>query len=780
MAHYKVIAGVHQSEGDGRLDNIPAGLLDRIKAFNGTAVVAWDPLDYGPTGNGTAWVSGSSSNNRYSWALIGISNIADYLNEDIVCVNTSMGGSRLKAVGNNDANGCWNTDYGAIPGGVTQLTAEFDGKWSDWLAYCSAGSHTFELLFILRSHGHADDSHPYNYVTDCDAWDAELRAIVGEPNCHILNLSIPHLSSQFNKKIRAHYLSRQSDINHVFDATNYALVGGVDVTHIGYDGSEAAGAWVLDVFQKIENPPVPVAQPSNRSIFNQAIASIAEPDRLAKFLSKGAFSAGEQIAAEWLLDALETAGLLHKYAAIWPLLGGTAELQSYNLINADIRRLGFGGTVAHGTKGPLPDGVNGYISTGIRITDIPMLKSTNFGVGWFTRNSIIGADVVAASFKENGSTNSVFRVWPSRPGSSNKMRMDVGGAGFALESTSAMTFTGGLSVAQTRTTNAEIYREGIKVGSKAFATDFNVNGFLVFSYDDLSGSRFMSAEYQTLFLRQDLSEADCLVEANIFNVFNEMLSRAFTDRYQAVLDKADELEALNPGQYTKPVIEVQRIQNALCAEGESSIALDNVTLIWKNEIASKGFSNINWADPDTFLSDLPADITHNTNGYLPNGTSQFVSTNFNCSTDGGGKYTQDSASRWIYITVLPATVLTLDGCINTAGRNRMNSQSSSTTIKINQGAGNLSLAVDLTGLKYKALDRPDNTNVNAFNVKVKTSVTAASAAMTNEEQVVFRSGAANWGDPTALGYGIGGSKSDAIHNLWSDALDRYDTKINAL
>ena len=193
---------------------------------------------------------------------------------------------------------------------------------------------------------------------------------------------------------------------------------------------------------------------------------------------------------------------------------------------------------------------------------------------------------------------------------------------------------------------------------------------------------------------------------------------------------------------------------------------------------SQAFSFLNIINPSLYEIDAPAGITYGTTGWLPNGTTQYLSTNWNPATNGVN-YTLNAASRGAWVRVLPATVLVIDGTITTGSRNTMRSQSSSTLQKINQGSGALAGALDFTGTDYVAINRSDANAIQGYKALVKTETTAAAISVISEEQTIFKNGTA-FGDPRLLFYFCGGSLTEVQHNKLRNNLFTYFTNIGAL
>jgi hypothetical protein len=103
---------------------------------------------------------------------------------------------------------------------------------------------------------------------------------------------------------------------------------------------------------------------------------------------------------QWVVDS-KSAGIWTKMKAVYPLVGGTATSQKFNLKNpADTNaafRLAFNGGWTHSSNGALPNGTNAYASTFL-------IPNTVFGAG-FAAIGVYVNQALTASANPIGSTN---------------------------------------------------------------------------------------------------------------------------------------------------------------------------------------------------------------------------------------------------------------------------------------------------------------------------------------------------------------------------------------
>lgn len=210
-------------------------------------------------------------------------------------------------------------------------------------------------------------------------------------------------------------------------------------------------------------------------------------------------------------------------------------------------------------------------------------------------------------------------------------------------------------------------------------------------------------------------------------------------------------------------------QNAGYVLGKSVIAKLNLLYIFKNGGQAQDFTMLNWAD-SSFNCDYPTAITYNSSGVTGNGTDQYISTNFNCSTNGGGKYALAAACRgaWVMASAAPEV---FDGTLTTGSRNCMRAASSTSLHKLNQGSGNLAGALNFIATnEYVAIDTLDGSSISGYNGLTKTDTTHTATVILNEEQVILRTGGTVFGASTLAAYFLGGHLTQAEHATLRSAI----------
>jgi len=136
---------------------------------------------------------------------------------------------------------------------------------------------------------------------------------------------------------------------------------------------------------------------------------------------------------------------------------------------------------------------------------------------------------------------------------------------------------------------------------------------------------------------------------------------------------------------------------------------------------SSEFALIDWKRLTQYTAVNSPTFTSN-KGFMGNGTSSHINSNFNSATQGVN-YTLNDASRYVYFETLSNGAL--DG--SSGGDNRMTSGSSATNNRINGGALNTSFSFAGNGMK--SIHRTSSTNVALYNDTASGTRIATSIAL---------------------------------------------------
>lgn len=240
----------------------------------------------------------------------------------------------------------------------------------------------------------------------------------------------------------------------------------------------------------------------------------------------------------------------------------------------------------------------------------------------------------------------------------------------------------------------------------------------------------------------------------------DIVGFAYEDEYQAILDRATTLG------YSLPSDAVKLKQNTLLAsmKADGVWAKLDVFYVFAQDGGS-AFATLNWKNPNANQSTLVSSPTFVSNGgFTGNGTSSYIDTNFNPSTQGVN-YTLNNASRYFFTHAING-VSALDG-IMSSNNNRM-IRTSVTSQRINSGATSLLTAFDFNStVNTKSIHRTSATSVTLYNSTTGSTLTQASSALENANQLVLRA-STNYGAHTCAAYAMGASMISEHANFIAD------------
>ena len=236
---------------------------------------------------------------------------------------------------------------------------------------------------------------------------------------------------------------------------------------------------------------------------------------------------------------------------------------------------------------------------------------------------------------------------------------------------------------------------------------------------------------------------------SLYNRLPFVVGESFDADYQAILNRATTLG------YTLPSASVQAKQNTLLTsmKADGVWAKLDVFYVFAQDGGS-AFGTLNWKNPNANQSTLVNSPTFVSNGgFTGNGTSSYIDTNFNPSTQGV-QYTLNNASRYFFTHAISG-VSAFDGIMSN-NNNRM-MRTSVTSQRINSGALSLPTAFDYTAtVNTKSIHRTSATSVTCYNSTTGSTFIQASSAIDNANQLVLRA-STNYGAHTCAAYAMGAS-----------------------
>lgn len=241
----------------------------------------------------------------------------------------------------------------------------------------------------------------------------------------------------------------------------------------------------------------------------------------------------------------------------------------------------------------------------------------------------------------------------------------------------------------------------------------------------------------------------------------------FDADYKAVLDRGTALS------YTLPTLVQQKLQNTLLMNMKTNGVWNKLDVFYN--FANNGgasFGTINWKNPNANLATLENAPAFASNIGFTGSTGSFINTNF--SGSNGTQYSQNNASRYVYMYAASGTN-PIDGLLATTGNSiRI---TSSTTQQINQGTAPITpsnFLYNTTG-GMKSIHRTSITDVTLFNGTISENRLATSAARSTANQIILRAGSAQ-GLHTVSMYAMGASLVSENAAFVAD----YNTYINSI
>jgi len=239
-------------------------------------------------------------------------------------------------------------------------------------------------------------------------------------------------------------------------------------------------------------------------------------------------------------------------------------------------------------------------------------------------------------------------------------------------------------------------------------------------------------------------------------------SGGFNAEYTAILARATALG------YTKPSTSQQVKQNDLITTFKTANIWSKMDIFYMfaND-GSKEFATLNWQNPNVHQCTLINSPTFTSNdGFLGNGTSSYIDTNFNPASSGVN-YTLNDASIFIYnkTYLLNAFITGVD----TGSFNCLRMSPASGNQRINMGLGGIfapTVDFDSATFKWRKLSRTNATTGIASKNTTQTTHTASSVSIESQNQLILKSGSSFAGLNVAA-FGMGA-------NLVSENTDHYN------
>lgn len=224
--------------------------------------------------------------------------------------------------------------------------------------------------------------------------------------------------------------------------------------------------------------------------------------------------------------------------------------------------------------------------------------------------------------------------------------------------------------------------------------------------------------------------------------------------------------------YTKPSAAQQIKQNKLLVDLKAAgiwSKLDTFGVFATD--GNSDFALIDWKRLIQYTAVNSPTFTTN-GGFAGNGTSSYIDTNFNPSTQGIN-YTLDNAGRYFWADNRSGTT-PFDGCSIASTNRTINS--SSPAQQVNQGTASLSGGITNWATDgFKSLNRTTSNDVVGFANTTQSNRTATSTSIANSNQFISRS-TTSYSTHRMRLYGMGASLVSENTNFYN-AVNTYLTSL---
>jgi hypothetical protein len=242
---------------------------------------------------------------------------------------------------------------------------------------------------------------------------------------------------------------------------------------------------------------------------------------------------------------------------------------------------------------------------------------------------------------------------------------------------------------------------------------------------------------------------------------------AFDPDYQAVLNYATSQS------YTLPSASQQILQNQLVLDLKDGgiWSLMDTIYVYATD-GDRDYAKLNWKSPSLFFCTEINSPTFTTNqGFIGNGTSSYLNTNWNSVTNGVN-FQLNNASMVIYALALSGVGTPFNGVASGNFQGFVNG--TGTTQRINTGSS-LSANIDMTGAGYKSFNKTASLNITGTNGTNQQDRTVSSDNSFNENHFILRRGGL-YGAHT-ISYAAYGANMKSYDSIYNTILTNYINSI---
>jgi len=349
-----------------------------------------------------------------------------------------------------------------------------------------------------------------------------------------------------------------------------------------------------------------------------------------------------QTATNTLVTDLKTAGIYTKIIALYPMVGGTATTNKYNLKDAQDTdasyRLTFAGGWTHSSNGALPNGTNAYANTFLSsalFTGLPL--GNNAHLSFYSRTNSVSAAIRLDIGSLRPSPDSYSDLALSSA-NTTYFRFNNGGAYNSVPVTNTLGFYNG---SRTATNIIKTYKNGAIIinGTAVSSSASGVPFFIGSSNNNGTAQYFSDKQCAFASLGDGLTDLESQIFYQIVEKFQVTLGRNVNAVQSFYYNSAYNNET-NAFLFSTQITDntIQTATNTLVADLKTAGVFTKMKAIYPmvgGTATTHKFNLANAQDSNAaFALSFIGGWTHSANGALPNGTNAYADTFFIPSVNG--------------------------------------------------------------------------------------------------------------------------------------------------
>jgi len=330
-----------------------------------------------------------------------------------------------------------------------------------------------------------------------------------------------HIKKENDGTITNLTLLSNSSTQYIVDNNDISVNG---VLEFDIHATEALDIRLRDTSNAVITP-ISVTDMGNHAMIVLPTAPI-DADAQAFLTATGITDATTTYAITFLVDNLKSKGIWNKCYGLYPLVGGTATTQKFNLknpLNTDAAfRLEFFGGITHDVNGIQGNGVNGYLD--FKIIPASHLIVNNTHACYYCTTNINEAKLDLSS--QQGGDFGLYNYSSTYYTDQYNQTSGSGRVGIANADT-----TGFIVGSRVASNNLKLFRNGSQIGTTATGSGGVISGMTssVFGMAGRASATtahlFSSRKYAFFSIGEGLTVSEQLAYNNIVQAFQTILSR---------------------------------------------------------------------------------------------------------------------------------------------------------------------------------------------------------------------------------------------------------------